>query len=138
MGVEPEEPTDRPRVISVSDLYADQKIIEHRAPGPDVAEGGSRTGQTVLVDQGRDETGNREWIARHDTDRELKRLQDKVSLLAMQKNYWQQRSAEHLNACRAAEAEVSRLNEALAESKARLEVTRDVGEPQVPLTVTSF
>jgi hypothetical protein len=107
-------------------FYPDGEIIEDSGPRRDGAEHGSR-----------DEISNREWIAHIDADQEVKRLQERVSLLAMQKDYWRQRSAEHLNACRAAEAEVTRLNEALADSKARLEVTRDVGEPRLPLTVLS-
>jgi hypothetical protein len=122
----------------VTDLYADQEVIGRSDDWRHVAVEVSRTGETATLDGGQDGARNREWIARTDADQEVKRLQEKVSLLAMQKSYWRQRSAEHLNACRAAEAEVTRINEALAESKARLEVTRDVGEAQVPLTVPSF
>jgi hypothetical protein len=117
----------------VTDLYTDQEIVGHPGHSPRSAGQDSRPEATAGADGGQDH--NRKWIAGIDADQEVKRLQERVSLLAMQKNYWQQRSAEHLDACRAAEAEVTRLNEALAESKARLEVTRDVGEPQVPLTV---
>jgi hypothetical protein len=120
----------------VTDLSTDRRIIEHSGHSRRVGRPDSRTEGTPLADGEQDR--NREWIVRTGADQEVKRLQEKVSLLAMQRNYWQHRSAEHLSACRSAEAEVTRLNEALAESKARLEVTRDVGEPQVPLTVPSF
>ncbi len=122
----------------VTDLCADRAIIETLGPPPDGAGPVSRPETTAWANGGEDEIRNRECIARTYGDQEVKRLQDKVALLAMQRNYWQQRSAEHLNACRAAEAKVIRLNRALAQSKARLDVTQDDGEPQMPVTVPSF
>ena len=50
---------------------------------------------------------------RIDTEQELEALREKVSLLAMQKDYWHERSAEHADALRAAQAEVAHLNEVL-------------------------
>jgi hypothetical protein len=41
-------------------------------------------------------------------------LRERVALLAMHVDYWRYRSGQHASALRAAEAEVSRLNEALA------------------------
>jgi hypothetical protein len=56
----------------------------------------------------------RQLATRVDAEAEMERLQEKVSLLVMQKDYWQQRSVEHASRLRAAEAEVARLQEALA------------------------
>jgi len=62
----------------------------------------------------------RQLATRVDAEGEMERLQEKVSLLVMQKDYWQQRSAEHASRLRAAEAEVSRLHEALAATTSRV------------------
>jgi hypothetical protein len=59
-----------------------------------------------------------------ETRAEVRRLQAKLSQMAMQKDYWRQRSAENLNARHAAEAEVTRLNGVLANSVDRLLVTK--------------
>jgi hypothetical protein len=52
-----------------------------------------------------------------DTQVQVRELEDKVSLLAMQKDYWWQRSTEHRSARRIAEAEVARLKEALSSTR---------------------
>jgi hypothetical protein len=49
-----------------------------------------------------------------DIEGEAAHLQRKVSVLAMQKQYWWQRCTEHREARRTAEAEVGRLRELLA------------------------
>lgn len=66
----------------------------------------------------------RRFILRMETRAEVRRLQAKLSQMAMQKDYWRQRSAENLNARHAAEAEVTRLNGVLANSVDRLLVTK--------------
>jgi hypothetical protein len=48
-----------------------------------------------------------------DTQVQVRKLEDKVSLLAMQKDYWWQRSTEDRSARHLAEAEVRRLKAAL-------------------------
>jgi hypothetical protein len=48
-----------------------------------------------------------------DTQVQVRKLEDQVSLLAMQKDYWWQCSVEHRSARRMAEAEVRRLSAAL-------------------------
>jgi uncharacterized protein (DUF934 family) len=50
---------------------------------------------------------------RIETEQELDALRQKVSLLAMQKDYWHERSDEHASALRDAQAEVAHLNEVL-------------------------
>ena len=49
---------------------------------------------------------------------EMDRLQQKVSLLAMQKDYWQQRSIEQADKLQSAQAELARLGEALTRAVA--------------------
>ena len=56
--------------------------------------------------------GSRRAAARAEAQRELESLREKVSVLAMQKDYWWQRSVEHASALRVAEAEVASLREA--------------------------
>ena len=57
--------------------------------------------------------GRQRAVVRIQTEQELEALRQKVSLLAMQKDYWHERSDEHASALRAAQAEVARLNEVL-------------------------
>ncbi|MGD0393080.1 MAG: hypothetical protein ABSC41_10605 [Acidimicrobiales bacterium] len=57
---------------------------------------------------------SRRTAALADSDREVEALRERVALLAMHVDYWRYRSGQHASALRAAEAEVSRLNEALA------------------------
>ena len=66
----------------------------------------------------------RRFVLRMETRAEVRRLQAKLSQMAMQKDYWRQRSAENLNARHTAEAEVTRLNGVLANSVDRLLVTK--------------
>lgn len=58
--------------------------------------------------------GSRRAAARAEAERELERLRAKVSVLAMQKDYWWQLSVEHASALRVAEAELAGLREAQA------------------------
>lgn len=55
----------------------------------------------------------RQLGTRVDAEAEMERLQEKVSLLAVQKDFWQQRAAEYRVELRTAEAEVARLREAV-------------------------
>ena len=57
--------------------------------------------------------GRRQLGTRVDAEAEMERLQEKVSLLAVQKDFWQQRAAEYRAELRTAEAEVVRLREAV-------------------------
>ncbi len=57
--------------------------------------------------------GRQRAVVRIQTEQELEALRQKVSLLAMQKDYWHERSDEHASALRAAQAEVAHLNEVL-------------------------
>jgi hypothetical protein len=66
----------------------------------------------------------RRFILRMETRAEVRRLQAKLSQMAMQKDYWRQRCAENINARHAAEAETTRLNGLLAESMKDLLVTK--------------
>jgi hypothetical protein len=66
----------------------------------------------------------RRFILRMETRAEVRRLQAKLSQMAMQKDYWRQRCAENINARHAAEAEVTRLNGVLADSIDGLLVTK--------------
>lgn len=66
----------------------------------------------------------RRFILRMETRAEVRRLQAKLSQMAMQKDYWRQRCAENINARHAAEAEVARLDAVRADSVDRLLVTK--------------
>ena len=66
----------------------------------------------------------RQLTTRVDAETEMERLQEKVSLLAMQKEYWQQRAAEQATELREAEAEVARLHEALTAAANRVLVAK--------------
>ena len=67
-----------------------------------------------------DETGHQaDWEEGVDAESETARLRAKVAFLAMQKDYWWQRSAEHAEALRSAETENLRLRETLDELRAR-------------------
>jgi uncharacterized membrane protein len=67
-----------------------------------------------------DETAHQpDWDEDVDTESEMARLRAKVSFLAMQKDYWWQRSAEHAEALRAAESENLRLRETVTELQVR-------------------
>jgi hypothetical protein len=77
--------------------------------------GDADTSGVTIIDESAHQAGRRESI----DEAELDRLRAKVSFLSMQKDYWWQRSAEHAEALRAAEAENLRLREALTELQAR-------------------
>ncbi|HEX3981063.1 MAG TPA: hypothetical protein VHW93_07560 [Acidimicrobiales bacterium] len=79
------------------------------------AQGADASPMTII-----DETAHRaDWEEAGDAESEMARLQAKVAFLAMQKDYWWQRSAEHAEALRAAETENLRLRETLDELRAR-------------------
>lgn len=93
---------------------------ERSGPGPrlglNLAAQGADTSPMTIID----ETAHQaDWEDGDDTESEMAQLRAKVSFLAMQKDYWWQRSAEHAEALRAAEGENLRLRETLAELQAR-------------------
>jgi hypothetical protein len=89
-------------------------------------------GHPTATEREQAEVRKRRWIAhferrfilRMETRAEVRRLQAKLSQMAMQKDYWRQRCAESIDACHAAEAEVARLNRVLADSTGHLLVTK--------------
>jgi hypothetical protein len=90
------------------------------------------SGRPTATEREQAEVRKRRWIAhferrfilRMETKAEVRRLQAKLSQMAMQKDYWRQRCAENTNARHAVEAEVARLNGVLADSMGHLLVTK--------------
>jgi hypothetical protein len=68
-------------------------------------------------------TGRR-FIHRSGARAELRRLQSRLSLLAMQKDYWRQRCVELVDANGAAEAELAHLRRVLADSMGQPVLTK--------------
>lgn len=68
-------------------------------------------------------TGRR-FIHRSGARAELKRLQSRLSFLAMQRDYWRQRCAELVDAHGTVEAELAQLRLVLAESMAQPVLTK--------------
>jgi hypothetical protein len=64
-------------------------------------------------------TQQADWNKSNEPESEIERLRAKVSFLAMQKDYWWQRSIEHAEALHLAESENDRLRQSLTELQAR-------------------
>ncbi|MGD0310930.1 MAG: hypothetical protein ABSC90_00550 [Acidimicrobiales bacterium] len=88
-----------------------------RRSGPELnlaTEDADRSAVTII-----DGTAHRAEGKETDPESEIDHLRAKVSFLAMQKDYWWQRSIEHAEALRVAESENARLSQSLTELKAR-------------------
>ena len=96
-------------VLNVARTRADRRAMT-RNPAEEPAEAERRSVPVSSVSPGGASSGRRPRRGRAGGGG----LRAKVAVLAMQKDYWWQRSVEHASALRAAEAEVARLREALA------------------------
>lgn len=114
-----------PERLSDFELNVDGAPADTPVMTPDTDEGMAEDGSWDTANERAITARSRRQLAtRVDAEAEMERLQVKVSLLAVQKDYWQQRSAEHVAELRLAEAEVARLREALAASANRVLVAK--------------